>query len=112
MGRSNRPLPTSTAHRLRSRVYCGEFEWVGKLYQGKHEPIVSKETRQQVQLALDGRLGNRARSVTTPSHSGLLRCGHCGYVLVGEIKKGKYVYYRCRALRGTCTLVLCSARRD
>jgi site-specific DNA recombinase len=61
-GRSDRPLPTSTAHRiLRNCVYCGEFEWVGKMYHGTHAPIVSKELWQQVQLALDGRLGNRAK---------------------------------------------------
>jgi DNA invertase Pin-like site-specific DNA recombinase len=105
-GRSDRPLPTSTVHKiLRSRFYCGEFDWAGKTYQGTHEPIVSKELWQQVQLALDGRLGNRAkkRHHAFP-FSGLLTCGHCGYALVGEIKKGKYVYYRCRALRGTCTL--------
>jgi site-specific DNA recombinase len=106
LGRSNRPLPTSTAHKiLCNRVYCGEFEWAGKLYEGTHEPIVSRDLWQQVQLALDGRLGNRAkkRHHAFP-FSGLLTCGHCGYALVGEIKKGKYVYYRCRALRGTCML--------
>ena len=106
LGRSDRPMPTSTVHKiLRNRIYCGEFEWAGKLYQGTHEPIVSKELWRQVQLVLDGRLGNRAkqRHHSFP-FSGLLTCGHCGYSLVGEIKKGKYVYYRCRALRGTCTM--------
>jgi site-specific DNA recombinase len=90
ISRSNRLLPTSTAHRiLRNRVYCGEFEWAGKRYEGTHEPIVSRELWQQAQLALDGRLGNRAKK---RHHffpfSGLLTCEHCGYALVGEIKKG------------------------
>ena len=106
MGRSNRTLAASTAHKiLTNRIYCGDFEWAGKLYEGTHEPIVSRELWHQVQLALDGRLGNRAkkRHHSFP-FSGLLTCGHCGYALVGEIKKGKYIYYRCRAMRGTCTL--------
>ena len=102
MGRSNRPLPTSTAHNiLTNPMYCGDFEWAGKLYEGTHEPIVSRELWLQVQLALEGRLGNRAkkRHHAFP-FSGLLTCGQCGYALVGEIKKEKYIYYRCRAMRG------------
>jgi site-specific DNA recombinase len=103
MGRSNRPLPTSTAHKiLHSRVYCGEFEWAGCM-------------RERTSRSFRGNSGSRCnwhltavwaiaqRSVTTPSRSRVC-CGHCGYAPVGEIKKRKYVYYRCRALRGTCTL--------
>ena len=38
------PVPTSTVHSiLRNRVYAGWFEWNGKLYEGKHEPLVSVE---------------------------------------------------------------------
>ena len=35
--------------------------------------------------------------------SGLVHCGHCGCLLVGELKKGKYVYYHCTGNRGKCT---------
>jgi len=34
--------------------------------------------------------------------SGLIRCGHCGCSLVGEVKKGRYVYYHCTGYRGKC----------
>src|SRR5205085_7621071 len=34
--------------------------------------------------------------------SGLLRCGHCGCSMVGELKKGRYVYYHCTGYRGKC----------
>jgi site-specific DNA recombinase len=34
--------------------------------------------------------------------SGILTCGHCGCAMVGEIKKGKYVYYHCTGYRGKC----------
>src|ERR1019366_8440935 len=34
--------------------------------------------------------------------SGLIGCGHCGCSLVGELKKGKYVYYHCTGNKGKC----------
>ncbi len=34
--------------------------------------------------------------------SGLVSCGHCGCALVGEIHKGRYIYYRCTGYRGRC----------
>ncbi len=30
----------------------------------------------------------------------MIRCGHCGCSLVGEVKKGRYVYYLCTGYRG------------
>src|ERR1700694_5589093 len=34
--------------------------------------------------------------------SGLVSCGHCGCSFVGEIKKGRYVYYHCTGYKGKC----------
>ena len=34
--------------------------------------------------------------------SRLVTCGHCGCSLVGEIKKGRYIYYHCSGYRGKC----------
>jgi hypothetical protein len=31
-----------------------------------------------------------------------VHCGHCGCLLVGELKKEKYVYYHCTGNRGKC----------
>ena len=36
------------------------------------------------------------------TYSGLVRCGHCGCFLVGELKKGRYVYYHCTGNKGKC----------
>ena len=30
------------------------------------------------------------------------RCGHCGCALTGDIKKGRYIYYRCTGYKGRC----------
>ena len=43
----------------------------------------------------------RAKSGTTFAYTRLVHCGHCG-LLVGELKKGRYVYYHCTGNRGKC----------
>lgn len=87
----------STVHKLlRSRIYSGEFEWNGKTYLGNHEPIISKEQWLHVQDLLVEKLGNRQKKTKHNfPFSGFITCPHCGFSLICEIKKGKYVYYRC-----------------
>src|SRR5947209_14868790 len=52
---------------------------------------------------MDGRYSNRYRVVKHDlAFSGLVRCGHCGCAMVGEIKKKKYVYYHCTVQLGKC----------
>src|ERR1017187_9348096 len=102
--RGDRPMPTSTVHKiLRNRVYSGDFEWDGNRYHGTHEPIVPADLWEQAQSALDGRLAKRAKKTTHSfPFSGLLTCGLCGCAMVGEIKKGRYVYYHCSGAKGKC----------
>src|SRR5262249_35238074 len=46
---------------------------------------------------------NRTRKVKHEfAYTGLVHCGHCGCLLVGELKKGRYVYYHCTGNRGKC----------
>jgi site-specific DNA recombinase len=64
---------------------------------------VTRECWQQVQQLLDARAENRTRKVKHDfAYTGLVHCGHCGCLLVGELKKGKYVYYHCTGNRGKC----------
>ena len=64
---------------------------------------MSRETWQRVQQLLDARAENRTRKVKNDfAYTGLVRCGNCGCPLVGEMKKGKYVYYHCTGNRGKC----------
>src|SRR5262249_11574456 len=99
-----RRLQTSVVHQiLRKRLYTGDFDWDGTTYAGTHEALVSHECWQRVQELLDARAANRTRKVKRDfAYTGLVRCGHCGCLLVGELKKGKYVYYHCTGNRGKC----------
>ena len=102
--KSGAPLPLSTVHAmLRNRIYMGEFDWKGRAYQGVHEPIVPRELWERVQEVLDRRHANRHRRAKHNfAFSGLIRCGHCGCAVVGEIKKRRYVYYHCTGYKGKC----------
>lgn len=99
-----RKLQSSVVHQiLRKRLYTGDFDWGGATYAGTHEPLVTRECWQRVQDLLDARCENRTRKVKHEfPYTGLVHCGHCGCLFVGELKKGKYIYYHCTGNRGKC----------
>jgi hypothetical protein len=94
----------TTLHKaLRKRIYTGDFDYGGKTYEGSHEALVRREVWDRVQEILDGRNAKKHRKVTHDFvYSGMVCCGHCGCSLVGEVKKGRYVYYHCTGYRGKC----------
>jgi site-specific DNA recombinase len=102
--KSAKPLNKATIHGiLHNRIYTGDFEFKGNLYKGIHEPIISRELWDQVQSVFEGKYSNGYRVIKHDlPFSGLIRCGHCGCAVVGDIKKKKYVYYRCTRQRGRC----------
>jgi hypothetical protein len=54
--KSDKLISTSSVHKiLRSGIYTGQFDWLGKRYQGTHEPLVSIQLWERVQAVLDGR---------------------------------------------------------
>jgi site-specific DNA recombinase len=102
--KSGSSVPVSTVHAtLRNRLYMGEFEWNGCVYQGKHQPLVTRDLWERVQGVLDGRRAKKHRRVKHHfAFSGLMACGYCGCSIVGEIKKQRYVYYHCSGYKGRC----------
>ena len=102
--KSGAKVPVSTVHTiLRNRLYTGQFEWNGKLIQGKHEALVSIELWERVQGVLDGRFAKKAkRGRHDFAFSGLIACHACGCAVVGEIKKERYVYYHCTGYADKC----------
>jgi len=102
--KSQGKVPVTTLHKiLRKRIYRGDFDYGGSTYEGIHKPLVTREVWERVQEILDGRHDRKHRKVTHDFvYSGMVRCGHCGCSLVGEVKKGRYVYYHCTGYRGKC----------
>jgi site-specific DNA recombinase len=95
--------PAQIHQALRKRIYTGDFDFDGVTYKGTYTPIVSHETWERVQAILDGRNRTKSRPWGREfTFSGLIRCGHCGCLMVAELKKGRYIYYHCTEGRGRC----------
>jgi site-specific DNA recombinase len=102
--KSGKPVNKATLNViLHNPIYYGGFMWNGRMYAGSHEAIVSVDLWQRVQEVAAGRYAQRHRVVKHDlAFAGLMRCGHCGCAMVGEIKKERYVYYHCSRGKGKC----------
>jgi site-specific DNA recombinase len=88
---------------LRNSFYVGIFEWGGKSYSGKHDTYISRNLFDSVQAIFDGHNKPRYHKHNI-AFRGLLTCAHDDCTVTAELKKGKYVYYRCSGARGKCEL--------
>ena len=81
---------------LNDPFYMGviRIKRTNEVFDGKHEPLISRSLFERVRLRLQGRTKVRVRR-----HDFLFRrlmtCGTCGRNLIGELQKG-HVYYRCQ----------------
>jgi site-specific DNA recombinase len=91
---------TICANILRNPAYYGSFRWGKKLYDGRYEPLILKATFDRVQQVLEGRRNSSKGRVHEFTFTGLIRCSRCGDLLSGDLKKGRYVYYRCAGKEG------------
>lgn len=99
-----RPLGQSTLYSLLGNpFYAGHFYWNGKLYQGKHEPMITMDEFRQVQRFI-GRPGTQKPHKHTFPFTGIIRCG-CGLMITAEHHINRYgshyTYYRCTKRHGS-----------
>lgn len=82
--------------------YCREFEYQGKIWEGSHEPMITKEEFDRVQFLL-GRKGRPRPQKHNFPFAGQIRCEECGAMITVEEKWKRqkngnvhhYVYYHC-----------------
>jgi len=82
--------------------YYGYISFKGELFEGKHEPMVSKSEFDKAQLILSNRSKPRAKTHHF-AYTGIIRCGECGAMITAEEKTKRqkngnthhYTYYRC-----------------
>lgn len=90
---------------LRNTFYYGEFEYPtrsGNWYQGKHEPIITKELFDKAQMNLQDQYIPKTESKEF-AFTRMIKCGHCGSGITADekfkkLKDGgtnRYVYYMC-----------------
>jgi len=97
------PIKLTTIYKIfGNRFYAGIIERGGKVYQGKHEAMITLADFDRVQELL--RRPGRPRSKKWQfTFAGMLRCGECGLGVTAEHKVNRfgtrYAYYRCTKSR-------------
>ena len=88
---------------LTNPFYIGQFVWSGQTYRGTQPCFISPELFAQAQSALHGH--NKPKyGKHDIAFRGMLTCAHDNCTVTAELKKNKYVYYRCSEYRGKCAL--------
>ncbi len=105
-------LTRANFHRLfHNPFYYGAFLWNNELYQGKHEPMITKAEFDIAQEIISGRSTPRAKTHTF-AFTGLIRCAECGASITAEHKTKRlknggenvYTYYHCtRRIKRDCS---------
>ena len=80
---------------LNNPFYIGliRIRKTGQMFQGVHEPLISKRILDEVQDILSGRFNTKLANHAFAFRR-IIKCKLCRYSLVGETQKG-HVYYRC-----------------
>lgn len=85
---------------LTNPFYAGLIRWKGKLKEGKHKAVVSKDEFEKTQELL-GVIPNctpKPKTISFP-YTGLFKCGACGLSITAERKRKpsgrEYIYYHC-----------------
>ena len=94
-------------HMLRNPFYYGVFKHKGELYQGSHDPIISKKLFDKVQRIVESRgKPRKAKEIEAFAFRGIFTCGECGRAVTAEKKikpSGRtYIYYRCTKKNRVC----------
>jgi hypothetical protein len=87
---------------LSNPFYYGHFRYMGEIYEGKHEPIISKKLFDQVQEVMKRKSRPRHKAKDEPqAYCGLISCATCGMMVTGKYRvktqkngtQHSYTYY-------------------
>ncbi len=99
--KGNKVARSAIATMLSKLTYTGDFVWNGTTYSGTYEPILSRALFDEVQNRLSAASHSKPKRHDF-AFRGLVRCGNCGCMVTADMKKGKYVYYRCTHNKSNC----------
>lgn len=97
--KGGRPLARSAVYDLFSHpFYHGMILRAGRLYEGRHEPMVTKQEYNRVQQLL-GRTNAKRPQRRQFAFTGMITCGECGASITAEHHTNRYgseyTYYHC-----------------
>ena len=108
ISKNGTPLAKATIQRMLTNLaYIGLIQQKGETYEGKYQPIISRELFGKVQELLKERAKPRkSKKRHDFPFVGLLKCGECGGMITAQFAHGNggiYRYYRCSKKFGKCS---------
>ena len=102
VGKKGKMLSVSNyQYMLKNKIYYGMIEYNGEMYDGKHEPIITKKLFDSVQQVMNNRGKKKRKRKHEFAFSGLMKCGNCDCLITAEKQKGHH-YYRCTKKKQPC----------
>ena len=104
IGKKGRELSVSNyQYILRNPVYFGLIRFSGELYEGKHDPLISKQLFDRCQEVMSRKAKPKQSGFKPFLYRGMFRCGECGCFITTEAKTKRhkcgtvhhYTYCRC-----------------
>jgi len=86
---------------LTNPFYIGLMKYRGELFEGQHEPLISKKLFDKCQEVMSKRGKVQEVRKYNFAFRGLMKCASCGCSITAEIQKG-HNYYRCTKKKGAC----------
>jgi len=87
---------------FKNPFFYGVMKFNGEMYEGKHEPIISKRLFDEVQEVTRRKSKHKTPQLKSYLYRGLFRCGECGCFITTETQKG-HNYLRCTKRISSCT---------
>jgi len=100
--KSGKELAVSNYQKLlKNPIYTGLMLYNGEIFEGKHEPIISKKLFDTVQEVMSRKSKPHSKGLKPFLYRGFFRCGECGCFITTETQKG-HNYLRCTKRKNPC----------
>ena len=96
---------SNVQHILQNPFYIGLMRYKGEIFEGTHEPLITKKLFDLCQEVMAKRGKVRPDRKHDFAFLGLMKCASCGCSITAQYAKGNggiYTYYRCTKKRGVC----------
>ena len=101
-GRKDKSLSISQYQTmLKNPLYYGVFRYKGEVYEGTHQPIITKKLFDRCQGVMRLRGKHKEPQIKKFVFRGLMKCGECGRSITAELQKD-HIYYRCTKRLTNC----------
>lgn len=101
-GNLGKDISMSNVHRILQNIfYTGLMKYKGEVFEGAHEPLISKKLFDRVREIIQ----DKGKPQKVRKHDfaflGLMKCASCGCSITAERQKG-HRYYHCTKKKGYC----------